>query len=152
MSNDLRAEADSNLTNAIGAAGMSDPRPGYRERLRSLKDRDSSAFERALRHYEDVVLPALATGPDPMGAWVQYGQFLAALTAPGRTVSIDGSGRASKLTLPLQPGILVLQIPDDNSAPVFIAAAPASPTPSQRATLDLLAHGRLAFSGETAAP
>ncbi len=148
MSNELRSRADANLVAAAASLRMADPRPPYRDRLRALKDTDPDAFSRALRHYEETVLPALAEGTDAMAVWAQYGQTLAAFSAPGRMMSIDAAGRAGKLALPLKESSLLLHLPDDNSAAVFVAAMPLIASPAQSATLDLLAHGRLALSAD----
>ena len=143
MSTDLRAAADANLAAAAARLRMSDPRPAYRDRLRLLKDQNPEAFKRALRHYEETVLPALVSEGDVMAAWVEYGAALAAFTAPGRMVWIDGTGASRKYAAPVQEGALILHIPDDNAAPVLPAALPANPTPAQQAAFDLLVTGRL---------
>jgi hypothetical protein len=143
MSTDLRNAADARLADAAERLRMADPRPAYRGRLRSLKEQQPEAFARALRHYEDTVLPQLAGSDDAMSVWIQYGATIAGYTAAGRLVSIDATGLAAPFTQPVREGALVLHVPDDTAAPVLIAAAPLSPAPPQQATLDLLVHGRL---------
>jgi hypothetical protein len=145
MSTDLRAAADARLAAAADRLRFADPRPAYRERLRALKDRQPDAFARALEHYEDTVLPALASGDDAMAVWIEYGATIAAFTATGRLVAIDATGRSTPFAKPVGESLLVLHIPDDNAAPVFIAAAPLQPTPAQQATLDLLTGNRVAL-------
>jgi hypothetical protein len=143
MNEDLRTRADLNLTTAARSLGLADPRPAYRERLRLLKDTQPDAFSRALRHYEDEVLPAVADGRNAIDSWVQYGAFLAALSAAGRMMSIDATGYATRYMAPVTENALVLHVPDDNAAPVLIAVAPAAPAPPQQATIDLLVNGSL---------
>jgi hypothetical protein len=143
MSDDLRNAADRNLTSAATRLGLADPRPAFRERLRILKDNQPDAFATALRHYETTVLPAIAGGGDVLEAWVQYGETIAALSAPGRMLRVDATGRAERYTAPVTTATLVLHVPDQNDAPVLVTIAPVSPTPAQQATLDLLVHGRL---------
>ncbi|MEO5509122.1 MAG: hypothetical protein ABIS27_00730 [Longimicrobiales bacterium] len=143
MSTDLRTAADARLAAAAARLHMADPRPAYRGRLRALKEQQPEAFDRALRHYEDTVLPQLAGTEDAMGVWINYGATIAGFTAAGRLVSIDATGRAAAFALPVCEGTLVLHVPDDAAAPVLIAAAPATPAPAQQATLDLLVNGRL---------
>lgn len=143
MTEDLRNAADRNLTTAAANLGLADPRPAFRERLRILKDNHPDAFASALRHYESGVLPAISGGGDVLEVWVQYGETIAALTAPGRMVRVDATGRAEKYAAPVQEAALVLHVPDQNDAPVLVTIAPVSPTPAQQATLDLLVHGRL---------
>ncbi len=147
MSDDLRTHADRNLNAAAAALGLADPRPAYRERLRLLKDDNPGAFADALRYYEQTVLPALATdGGDAMAAWVEYGSRIAALTTPGRMHAVDATGAAAKYSPPVREGILLLHIPDDNTAPILVAASPSLPTPAQQATLDLLVHRKLGLA------
>jgi hypothetical protein len=143
MNDDLRARADHSLTTAAEALDLADPRPAYRERLRRLKDANPEGFDRALRHYEDVVLPEVANGDGSIEAWVQYGAFLASLSAPGRLMQIDPNGTAMRYSAPVARGALILHVPDDNSAPVLTAVAPIAPTPAQQATIDLLVNGSL---------
>ena len=145
MSTDQRASADQNLTEAAARLQLADPRPAFRERLRVLKEEHPEAFARALRHYDETVLPALAAGGDAMAAWVRYGETLGGLTAPGRTVTVDRDGRATKFVPPLAPGSLVLHVPDENGLPVLVAAAPLAPSAAQQATLDLLVNRKLAL-------
>jgi hypothetical protein len=143
MSDDTRARADQNLADAAARLGLADPRPPYRERLRALKEENAEAFAKALRHYEETVLPAVAGGKDVMEAWIQYGVTIAALSSPGRLVSVDATGRANRYMPPVSEGALILHLPDNNASAAMIAAAPVAPTPAQQATLDLLVNGRL---------
>ena len=143
MSADIKALADRNLTAAAARLGLADPRPAYRERLRFLKDERPDAFATALRHYEEKVLPELASGDDAIAAWVQYGEAIAGFTAAGRLITVDAQGRALKFATPVPQGALILHVPDDTAAPVLVAASPASPSPAQQATLYLLVNRKL---------
>lgn len=133
MDPQLRARAE--------AEGIADPRPPYRERLRQLRQARPEYFDRAIEHYEQRVLPALA-GDEPLSVWVEYGRFLASLDAEGRTVSIDAQGRASDWARGAPAG-LVLFIPDDTAADVMLLSQPVSPTDAQQATVKLLVDRKL---------
>ena len=139
MDAQLRARAEARLAEAAAALGLADPRPPYRDRLRHLRETHPEAFERAVTHYERAVLPAMADH-DPLDAWLEYGRFLAGLTADGALTTIDATGRAHNYSAPLPPRSLVLFIPQDTSEPVFIAAQPAECTAPQRGTIDLLVN------------
>lgn len=138
----MRAEA--NLERAARAAGLTDPRPPLRDRLRQLRESHPAAYDRARSHYEQAVLPALADGPDPLGTWIEYARFLAELTAPGRLLAIDGTGLAAPAAGPLT-GQLLLHVPDEAGAAVLVALEPAEPSPAQRATIDLLVNRKLGW-------
>jgi hypothetical protein len=142
MDADERAQAESRLEQEAAVLGLADPRPALRARLRELRDLDAAAFGRAVAHYEQVVVPALA-GADPVAAWLDYGRFVGQLTSAGTLTAIDGAGRATGFAPPLAPATLVLFVPDDLAVAPLVAAAPLQPTPAQRATLDLLVHRRL---------
>jgi hypothetical protein len=141
---ELRALADARLAQAVIAAGLADPRPPLRDRLRELKESHPAGFERALAHYEQVVLPALSGAAEPLQVWADYARFLGELGSPGRLLAVDATGGATPYQAPA-PGTLVLYIPDDTASPVLVALAPASPSPAQQATIDLLVHRRLSL-------
>ena len=137
---DLAQEA---LEHALARDGAPDPRGLCRERLRDLKDGNRGAYEEAVRHYEEVLVPGIASGVlDPLDAWTEYARQLAELSAPGRTVAIDESGRA----LPWEPESwrekLVLHIPHAGSGRALLVALPREPSEAQRATYEWLALGR----------
>lgn len=142
MADDLKSRAESRLAEAAAARGYADPRPPLRDALRDLKERHPAAFASARQHYEETVMPALARGEDPLAAWVDYASFLGGLTAPGRMLAVDPSGRAAPYRAP-DEGLLVLFVPEDTAAAVLVAAAPAEPSAAQRATVDLLVHRKL---------
>ncbi|HEX6309550.1 MAG TPA: hypothetical protein VFZ69_15235 [Longimicrobiales bacterium] len=141
MDSDLRSRAEARLAEAARARGLADPRPGYRERLRLLKQTHPGAFDRAVEHYQRSVLPALASG-EPLPAWIEYGRFLASLTANGTVTAVDESGRAARWT-PEAEASLVLFVPEETSADVLVLTQPAAPSPAQSATVALLVQRAL---------
>jgi len=141
MDAELRARAESRLAEAARSHGLADPRPPYRERLRLLKQTQPDAFDRAREHYEQRVLHDLAAH-DPLPVWIEYGRFLASLSADGSTLSVDASGRATPWTGEALPG-LVLFVPEDTASEVLVLSQPAEPSPAQRATVDLLVERKL---------
>jgi hypothetical protein len=145
MTNDLRSRADARLIAGLAALELADPREEYRDRLRGLRDANPAVFEGARRHYETEVLPALAGDGDAVECWIEYGGWLADLSAPGKLLEIDGAGRARPWSGPPKAGTLVLHVPDDRSAAAMATAMPLDPTAPQRAAYDLLVMGRLAL-------
>lgn len=145
METNLRGRADTRLDAALGERGLSDSRDAYRGRLRALRDSSPALYERAAAHYEQDILPELAERADPVETWIEYGRFLAELTAPGRTVTIDASGRAQPYSPPLPAQAMVVHLPDDRGAAALALATPAAPSPQQQATYSLLVLGRLAL-------
>jgi hypothetical protein len=143
MDEQLRSRADARLDSALVARGLADPRETYRGRLRALREASPELFATALRHYEEVVLPDLAEGEDPVGAWIEYGRYLADLVSPGRAVAIDALGRADAWAPAGAGPLLVLHLPDDRTGAAQALVAPLEPTPAQRAAHDLLVLGRL---------
>ena len=144
MAPENRNAADARLDQAARERGYSDPRPDLRERLRQLKESSPADYRQARTHFEQVVLPALAAAEDPLAAWVDYARFVGGLSAAGRLLAIDPDGQA-RPDAPPAAGRLMLYVPDDTAAAVLVAAAPASPTPAQQATLDLLVHRKLSL-------
>src|SRR5690606_3322004 len=111
------ARAEARLEEAARSAGIADPRPPLRERLRTLRETRRPDFDRAIEHYEKHVLPALA-GADPLAAWIEYGRFLAGIDGDGKVVTIDERGRAADWVADTPHG-LVLFIPDDLAVAVL---------------------------------
>jgi hypothetical protein len=136
--------AEARLEQSAAALGLADPRPPYRERLRSLRETHPDAFQRALTHYENVVLPAMTSG-DALTAWLSYASFLAGLTADGELHTIDETGRASVYAGSLAARSLVLFVPVETSEAVLVAAAPLQPSAAQQATVELLVNRRLSL-------
>lgn len=144
MDAETRAAAESRLTDAATAAGLADPRPPLRERLRLLRERQPDDFSRAVSHYEAEVLPRLAV-EEPLPVWLDYARFLGQVTSNGRLTVIDDTGRAANYRAPLPPASLVLFLPEDMAVAPLVAAAPTEPSPAQQATLALLVERRLAL-------
>lgn len=146
MSDPRGPEADRLLEEALARNGGEDPRVLCRQRLRELKQADAAAYEEAVGYYRDVLLPGIAEGATPpLDAWTEYGRRLAAALAPGRTVSIDRTGRARPYEGP-DPADLVLQLPE-GEVRALLVAAPADPSPAQRATRDALVEGKQRLPG-----
>jgi len=135
--------ADTRLEEALEARGARDPRDFYRDRLRTLKDADPEGYREAVAYYTDTLIPEVAGGEvDPLEAWTRYGLFLARTVAEGRTVSVDGSGRAQAPADPPEADHLLLHLPDDAGERALLVALPPSLTEAQRATYDVLVEGK----------
>jgi len=148
MTDSLTAAADRALEAALARTGARDPREFYRERLRDLKQADAREYERAVAYYTETLLPEVASGAgDPLAAWTEYGRRLAVALAPGRTVSIDETGRSHAYEGP-SPDRLVLHLPDESGARALLVGLPPSLTDAQRATYDVLVAGKQRFSGD----
>lgn len=142
MIDPLRARADQRFEQALAESGARDPRDFYRDRLKELRERDPEAFRRALDHYENRLVPAVAAeGSDPIAEWLEYGRLLAELMAQGRTVQIDPSGRAGAYAPPVPPDHLVLHLPDSTREAALAVGIPPELSPAQRATYALLVRG-----------
>lgn len=142
MSDTIAAEAEKRLEAALEAEGARDPREFYRERLRDLKQADADAYAGAVAYYRDTLLPSIAEGgADPLDAWAEYGRTLAAALAPGRTVRIDGTGRAHPYERPSRSD-LVLQIPETKGGRAVLVSLPTELSRAQKATYDVLVAGK----------
>lgn len=140
---ELQARANACLEDSLATSPLQDPRSSYRDRLRTLKAQDSAAFERALRYFQEVLVPRVAdqTG-DPLAEWLEYGRLLAELSGPGRFVGVDATGRARPHEVVSDGSALLLHLPDDARAGAFVLALPRRPTRAQQATVDLLVSGK----------
>lgn len=126
---------------ALRDADLDDPRPAYRRLMIHLKGTDEAAFEEATRRFNETLVPDVASeSVPPLEAWFGYATWLCEKIRPGSAVAIDGSGRATNETATLAAGTVVLHLPDEVSAPALLLAMPASPTPSQQVTVELLAR------------
>jgi hypothetical protein len=144
MSDDVTAEADSRLEEALARSGARDPREFYRERLRELKQASPDGYAKAVAYYRDTLLPGVASGAtEPLEAWTEYGRRLAESLAPGRTVVVDGTGRARPYRAPASRDGLVLHLPDGKGGRAILVGLPVGLTPAQRATYDVLVSGKL---------
>ena len=146
MSDETRNRADARLGTALTGADQRDPRPFFRAVLRHLRERNDDGFRRALRYYEEELVPAVAGEADPLEAWAEYGQVLARELGSGRTAELDSTGRARTAESVADARGLVLHIPDATDAPVLVLRYPAAPTPAQHAAFELLVEGRQSAS------
>ena len=138
----LQDIADQRFSRALAETGARDPRDFYRDRLRDLRARDETAFSRARDYYENRLLPAVAAeGSDPVTEWLEYGRFLAQLSADGRTVQVDPTGRATAYAPPVPPHHLILHLPTSARERALVVGLPSRLSPAQRATFDLLVKG-----------
>ena len=139
MDEDLRARADQRFERALQQTGARDPRSFFRDQLRELKASNPDAFRRALRSFEETLMPAVADeASDPIAEWLEYGRLLADLAVPGRTVQIDAGGRARDYARPVPLEAMVLHLPENASRPALVLGIPPKLTPAQRASYDLL--------------
>jgi hypothetical protein len=137
-----REAADRALEAALEEKGARDPRDFYRQRLRELRDANSEAYDSAVEYFQDRLIPSIASGEaEPLDAWTEYGRTLAELSAPGRTVSIDQSGRSAPYALDRPPETLVLHLPDAANRRAMVVALPPKLSSAQRATYDWLVQG-----------
>lgn len=139
MADDLRARADARFERALQETGARDPRDFLRDRLRDLKANDPDAFRRALRYFEETLIPGVADdASDPIAEWLQYSVVLGALVTPGRAVQIDAGGRAREYARPVPLDALVLHLPSNAAHPALVLGLPPKLSPHQRAAYDLL--------------
>ncbi len=145
MIEDLQAQADEKLEEALAGTGARDPREFYRERLRELKEADRGAYEDAVGYYRDTLLPSVAAGADPLPAWTEYGRRLASLTTPGRTVMLDRSGVSQPYREPAPQDQLILHLPAGRGGGMraLVVGLPGELSRAQRASFDLLVSGKL---------
>lgn len=148
----LAAAAEKALEVALAESGARDPREFYRDRLRELKRVSPDDYQRAVTYYSETLLPEVAERRrDPLVAWTEYGRRLAEALAPGRTVTIDATGRAHPYEPPAL-GRLILHLPDDKGAKALLVALPRSLSPEQRATYDILVAGKQRPSSDAELP
>lgn len=142
----VEERAGERLEAALAETGARDPRDFYRVQLRELRGEDREGYESAVEYYRETLLPRVADpGVDPLAAWTDYGRHLATLRAPGRTVSVDVTGRSAAYASPAARDALVLHLPDDQKRPAFLVGLPAELSPAQHATYDWLVSGRRAL-------
>lgn len=143
MNQELKAKADARLEAALEEAGARDPRDYYRGLLRELKTRDADTYEEAVKHFQDDLIPGIASDDlDPLEAWQEYGCMLAKWIAEGRTVEIDDTGLSYPHHPPTRADRLVLHLPDDTGEKAILVSLPGAVTSAQRATHDLLVAGK----------
>ncbi len=142
MTEEMKKRADARLDGALKDADQRDPRPFYRQGLLHLRENDESGFQRALRYFEDELVPAVAGEADPLPFWAEYGLMIGRTLGSGRTVELDPTGRAGPVESVAGAGGLVLYIPDATAAPVLVLRYPKRPSAAQHAAYELLVEGR----------
>ncbi|MFQ5538270.1 MAG: hypothetical protein ACE5GJ_12560 [Gemmatimonadota bacterium] len=147
MTDDLTAQADRRLEEALAEEGARDPREFYRERLRELKQQNPDGYADAVGYYRDELIPRVAAGEaPPLEAWTEYGRRLAEAVAPGRTVSVDRTGRSHPWNGMPPRDHLILHLPEDAGARALLVGLPAELSRAQRATYDALVGGKHALA------
>lgn len=148
MTDELRRRVEQRLEAALETSGARDPRDHYRELLRDLKEKDPDAYGSAVGYYEETLLPAVAAGDEePLKGWREFGRRIAELSAPGRTVALDASGRARAYDPEGAAGDLVLHLPEESRRRALLVALPQEPSDAQRAAYRLLVAGRQTLEG-----
>jgi hypothetical protein len=143
MDQAIRAEADRRFLAALEETGARDPRDYYRKALRVLKDADPAGYQKAVGHYQEVLVPAIAGGEvEPLRAWREYGRLIAEVSARGRTLAIDETGRAIPFHDQVSMDCLVIHLPEARGARALLVSLPSTPSKAQRATYELLVAGR----------
>lgn len=138
MAENQKTEAEARTDEAFANGDLEDPRARLRARLKYFREERPAAFTAALEYYDQVLVPRIAGGSDPIGEWVEYGRRLGDLTSRGQTFAIDASGRAHPFRAPVSAGNLVLHVPDDTAVEALAIAIPRQLSAAQRATYDLL--------------
>jgi len=143
MSSSQRKLADERLQAALEQTGARDPREFYRERLRELKEQNPEGYAEAVRYFESTLVPTIAGGTvEPLVAWTEYGRRLAEMSAPGRTMTIDPTGRAQPYEPPPAGDALILHLPVAATQRALLVSLPRALSPAQRATYDWLVAGQ----------
>ncbi len=138
-----RDEADRQFEKALEDAGARDPRGFYRQALRELKELNPQAYDGAVDHFQDTLVPSIASGEaEPLHAWREYGRIIAEATADGRTVEIDATGRARPFSSETPMDRMVLHLPHAKGGKAILVSLPPEPSGAQRATYDLLVKGK----------
>lgn len=149
MDAEIQEKSDRAFTRRLEETGARDPRDVYRGMLRDLRAEDEAAYEEMVRRYRVEVLEAIAAGDaDPLVVWLRFGTDLAERLHGGRTVVVDGTGRALPLEGAPSWEALILHLPGTRQARAVPLGIPPEPTAQQRATLDLLVNGRVRLPGE----
>ena len=142
MSETLITTAEQALEAALATSGGRDPRDFYRERLRELKQVNPESYRAAVTYYREVLIPEVASGAgNPLDAWIEYGRTLAEALAPGRTVSIDETGKSHNYEGVDSSG-LILHLPPETAARALLVSLPVTMSSAQRATYDVLVKGK----------
>ncbi|MCJ7629224.1 MAG: hypothetical protein MUO50_12660 [Longimicrobiales bacterium] len=150
MDEGLKKEADRRFEAALESTGARDPRDFYRKALRELREVNPGGYDRAVSHFQDVLVPSIATGEaDPLWAWREYGLLIAEVTTVGRTVAIDETGRSQPFHSDAPMDRLVLHLPNAKGGRAILVSLPPNPSSAQRAAYDLLVAGKHRLQGST---
>ncbi len=141
VTDDPQQRAEALLQEALERSGARDPREYYRSRLKALREQNRAAYEQAVAYYRDVLIPGIVAGEEPLAAWTEYGRTLAELHGPGRTVSIDASGRSLPYEAPAPADHLILHLPEASRAATLLVGLPVALTAPQRAPYDWPVQG-----------
>ena len=142
MQEAIREVADRLFQEALPDPGVRDPRELYRDVLRELKRRDPDGYDRLVTHFQAELIPSIASGKaEPLQAWRDYGRLLAEAVAEGRTVAIDGTGKAHPYAPDTPMEWLVLHLPEAMTARALVVSLPSEPSSAQGATYALLVKG-----------
>jgi hypothetical protein len=142
MQSSMREVADRLCQEALEGSRVRDPRDQCRDSLRELKRTDPGGYERAVTHFQTVLVPSIASGQaEPLQAWREYGCLLAKELAAGRAMAVDASGRAHPYGPETPMDWLVLHLPEAKTARALVVSLPAELSSAQRATYELLVKG-----------
>lgn len=149
-SQDLAEEAERRFAARRSETGARDPREYYRGLLRDLREADPDAYRTLVARYESEVVRGIAAeGADPLEAWLAFGATLAQTVAgPGTLHRVDAAGASAPATSPLPWDALLLHIPNGKKGGgrggrALPVGLPPELSPAQRATVDLLVHGKV---------
>lgn len=140
MDDTAKRRVDELTERAISEGPFEDFRNAYRTRLRWLKENQARAFPEALAHYNEILVPNIAGGNEPLREWLDYGRRLGQLSGVGKAVSIDETGKSRPLSDDVRG--LILYLPEDTAVPALPLAIPRDMSDAQRATFDLLVPRR----------
>jgi len=144
----MKKEADQRFEVALKESGARDPRDFYRKALRELREVNPGGYDRAVNHFQDVLVPSIANGEaEPLWAWREYGRLIAEVTTAGRTVAIDETGRSQPFDSAAPMDRLVLHLPDARGGRAILVSLPPTPSSAQRATYELLVVGKHRLPG-----
>jgi hypothetical protein len=143
MDEAMRSEADRRFLLALEESGARDPRDYYRKALRGLKEVNPTGYQKAVGHYQEVLVPSIAEGEvEPLRAWRDYGRLIAEVTASGRTLAVDETGRASPFHDEVSMDSLVIHLPEARGSRALLVSLPPTPSKAQLATYELLVAGK----------
>ncbi len=143
MGEGQREEADRRFEEARERAGARDPRDYYRTALRELKPVAPDSYEKAVKYFQEVLVPSIASGQtEPLHAWREYGRLIAELSVEGRTVAVDETGRSEPFSSDAPLDRLVLHLPNGKRGKALLVSLPPTLSAAQRASVDLLVKGK----------